>query len=443
MYQNKKIFVFGMARSGYEVSKLLSNYNNKIIVTDAKEQDEEKVKELKQLGVEVIITENPIDLLDNTYDIMVKNPGIKYNNPVILKAKELDIKIVNELEVAYNLIDKKVNIIGVTGSNGKTTTVTLIDKFLKEEYDNVHLCGNIGLPMSAVVKSIKENDILVVEISDHQLCDMYDFKTDISVLTNISETHIDFHDSYERYKEMKMRIFNNHTEENIAILNYDNEEVMNLTKNIKDIKYYFSKNKEAKSYLKDNIIYYDNEEVISINEIKIKGMHNYENIMAAIIAVKQFGINNSSIKKVLNEFSGVEHRIEYVRTLNGVKFYNDSKSTNNKATMTSLSSFEEPTILLMGGLDRNIPFDDLIPYMKNVKRIECFGETKEKIADLAKSQNIDYQIFDTMDKAIIDAYNNSFKGDVILLSPACASWDQYEKFEDRGDEFKKIVNELK
>lgn len=443
MYKNKKIFILGMARSGYEVAKTLSRYNNEILITDQKEQDPKHVYELEQLGVKVVITENPINLIDNTYDVMIKNPGIKYDNPYVLKAKSLNIEVINEMEVAYSLIDKSVDIIGVTGSNGKTTTVTLIYKLLSSKLDNVHLAGNIGIPLCSLASEIRPNDIVVAEISDHQLCDMYNFKTNVSVLTNISETHIDFHDSYDKYKMMKKRIFNNHNDSDIAIINYDNIEAMNISSDIPSIKYYFSKEKENKCYLKDGAIYYDEEEVVKLDDITIKGIHNYENIMAAIIVAKQYNISNESIKSVLKTFAGVEHRIEYVATINNRKFYNDSKSTNNKATMTALSSFDEPTILLMGGLDRGIPFDELKDYLKNVKRIEAFGETKEKVKEFADRNGIECEMFNTLRPAIIDAYSNSSNGDVILLSPACASWDQYKCFEDRGEEFKEVVKSLK
>lgn len=443
MYTNKKIFILGMARSGYEVAKLLAKYNNEILITDQKEQDSKHVYELENLGVKVKITEKPIVLFDSSYDILVKNPGIKYDHPVVKAARDRGIRVVNELEVAYSILKEKPSIIGVTGSNGKTTTVTLIYEFLKKEYDRVHLCGNIGTPVCSLVDDIKKDDIMVIEVSDHQLCDVIDFKTDISVLTNISETHIDFHDSYEKYKEMKKRIFAHHTEDDIAIINLDNEESIDLTDDIKSKKYYFSKDKEALCYIKNNSIYYNGEEVVKLSDIRIKGMHNYENIMAAIIVAKEYNIKNESIIEVLKEFKGVEHRIEFVKELNGRKFYNDSKSTNNKATMTALSSFDEPVILIMGGLDRGIPFDDLAPYLTNVKKINSFGETKEKILEFANKNNIDCEIFETMKPAILNAYDSSNKGDAILLSPACASWDQYEKFEDRGNEFKNIVEELK
>lgn len=438
MFSNKKIFIFGMARSGYEAAKLLASYNNEILVVDAKEQDEKNVKELEQLGVKVIITENQIELLDETFDYVIKNPGIKYDNPVVLKAKELNIKVINEVEMAYSFLPKNINIIGVTGSNGKTTTVTLIYEILKQANKNVHLCGNIGTPLSNMVNEIKENDILVIEISDHQLCDMYEFKTNISVLTNISETHIDFHDSYDRYKMMKKRIFNNHTENDLSILNYNNEESLELTNDIISKKLYFGKD----IYIKENNIYYNDELVINLNDIKLKGIHNYENIMATILVVKQFNVSNEDIYNVLNNFKGVEHRIEYVDTINGRTFYNDSKSTNNKALITALNSFNNKVVLIMGGLDRGQSFDELNDYMKNVKHIICYGETKEKIKEYSNKYNYNCEIVDNLIEATHKAYELSDEGDTILLSPACASWDQYKCFEDRGNEFKNEIKNL-
>ena len=438
MFSNKKIFIFGMARSGYEAAKLLSSHNNEILVVDAKEQDSNNVKELEQLGVKVIITENQTDLLDETFDYVIKNPGIKYDNPVVLKAKELNIKVINEVEMAYSFLPKNINIIGVTGSNGKTTTVTLIYEILKQANKNVHLCGNIGTPLSNMVNEIKENDILVIEISDHQLCDMYEFKTNISVLANISETHIDFHDSYDRYKMMKKRIFNNHTEDDLSILNYNNEESLELTNDIISKKLYFGKD----IYIKENNIYYNNELIISLDDIKLKGIHNYENIMAAILVIKEFNASNEDIYNVLNSFKGVEHRIEYVDTINGRTFYNDSKSTNNKALITALNSFNNPVVLIMGGLDRGQSFDELNDYMKNVKHIICYGETKEKIKEYSNKYNYNCKIVDNLIEATHKAYELSKEGDTILLSPACASWDQYKCFEDRGNEFKNEIKNL-
>lgn len=442
MYSNKKILILGMARSGYEAAKYLSKFNNEIIVTDAKEQDGEKVKELESLGVKVVITSNQIDLVTNDLDYMIKNPGIKYTNECVLKAKAVGVKVINELELAYYFLNKKAKIVGVTGSNGKTTTVTLIYSILKESGLNVYLGGNIGTPLISFVDDIKENDILVLEISDHQLCDMYDFKTDISVLTNIySEVHIDFHDSFERYQMMKKRIFNHHNTTSLAIINKENEYSLDVTNDIKSNKLYFAFN-NGDSYVKDNYIYYKDEKVICLDDIKIRGNHNLENIMATILVTKQFNVTNENIKNVLSTFKGVEHRIEYVRTLNGIDYYNDSKSTNNKATETALKAFKNPIILIMGGLNRNLPFDELSSFMNNVKEIVCYGETKVQISNFAFNNNIKCTIVDTLKEATLKASSDASNGDTVLLSPACASWDQYKCFEDRGNEFKDIVNSL-
>ena len=203
MFENKKIFILGMARSGYEAAKLLSDYNNEIIVTDGKEQKEELVSELESLGVKVIITSDQLSLLDDSFDYVIKNPAIRRDNAAVIKAKELGIPVINEIEASYYFLPKNVKIITITGSNGKTTTTTMVYELLKHSSHTVHVGGNIGIPLSSFVEDIKPNDILVLEISDHQLCDMYHFKSDISVLTNLSETHIDFHGSYEIYKQTK------------------------------------------------------------------------------------------------------------------------------------------------------------------------------------------------------------------------------------------------
>lgn len=441
MFENKKIFILGMARSGYEAAKLLSDYNNEIIVTDGKEQKEELVSELESLGVKVIITSDQLSLLDDSFDYVIKNPGIKYDNPVVVKAKELGIKVINEIEMAYSFLDKSVNIIGVTGSNGKTTTTTLISEFMKNSFDNVYLGGNIGIPLSNFVRDIKPNSYLVLEISDHQLCDMYDFKTNVSVLTNITPTHLDFHKSYEVYQMTKKKIFNNHTSDDLAVINKDDEVSMNITDDIKSTKVYYGHDKTNLAYYDEEGIYYDGKLVIKLDDIILKGKHNYQNIMGAIIAVKKYGVTNEVIQKVLKEFKGVEHRLEYVDTINGVTYYNDSKATNCVSTITALNSFDQPTILLLGGYDRGHSFHDLDDSMKNVKCVVCFGETKNRIEEFCNDLNIRCYKNDTLKEAMNVVKDICTPGDVVLLSPACASWDQYDKFEDRGDEFKKLVRE--
>ena len=441
MFENKKIFILGMARSGYEAAKLLSDYNNKIIVTDGKEQKEKLVSELESLGVKVIITSDQLSLLDDSFDYVIKNPGIKYDNPVVVKAKELGIKVINEIEMAYSFLDKSVNIIGVTGSNGKTTTTTLISEFMKNSFDNVYLGGNIGIPLSNFVRDIKPNSYLVLEISDHQLCDMYDFKTNVSVLTNITPTHLDFHKSYEVYQMTKKKIFNNHTSDDLAVINKDDEVSMKITGDIKSTKVYYGHDKTNLAYYDEEGIYYDGKLVIKLDDIILKGKHNYQNIMGAIIAVKKYGVTDEVIQKVLKEFKGVEHRLEYVDTINGVTYYNDSKATNCVSTITALNSFDKPIILLLGGYDRGHSFHDLDDSMKNVKCVVCFGETKNRIEEFCNDLNIKCYKNDTLKEAMNVVKDICTPGDVVLLSPACASWDQYDRFEDRGDEFKNLVRE--
>ena len=442
MIKDKNILILGMARSGISIAKLLAKYNNKIVITDLKEQKEEIVKELEALNIKIIISNHQEELVNDSYDYVIKNPAIRRDNAAVIKAKGLGIPVINEIEASYYFLPKDVKIITITGSNGKTTTTTMVYELLKHSSHTVHVGGNIGIPLSSFVEDIKPNDILVLEISDHQLCDMYHFKSDISVLTNLSETHIDFHGSYEIYKQTKKKIFNHHTEKDIAILNKSNIDVMNLTKDIEDQKIYFSSTEVADAYLKNNQIIYNGEAILDCKDIRVKGNHNYENIMVAIIIAKMFSITNEQIKDFFSKFVGVEHRIEYVKTVNGRQFYNDSKSTNNTATITALKSFKDPTILLMGGLDRNISFDEISHYLNHVKAIICFGETKYKLEEFAKKNHKEVFVVNTLTEATKKAYEISNQGDIILLSPACASWDQYPDFETRGNEFKTIINHL-
>lgn len=443
MFENKKIFILGMARSGYEAAKVLATRNNQILITDMNEQKEEQVQELEDLGIKVVITKDPDPMLDKTYDYVIKNPGITFEHPVVLKANKLGIKVINELELAFSLMPKDITIIGITGSNGKTTTTTLIYEFLHAMGQPVYIGGNIGYPLCSLINVVKSGDILVLEISGHQLHDMDTFKTHISVMTNLSPVHIDFFKTYDYYKEMKTRIFNNHTKDDIAIINAGNADVMESTLNIKSTKITFSSIVKADAYLLNDAIYYKDELIININDIRIQGNHNYENIMCAIIASKEFGITNETIHEVLSNFSGVEHRIEFVRKLNDREFYNDSKSTNVESTIVALKAFTKPVILLLGGLDRGHSFADLTPFMTHVKKIVSLGATNKRIKEYADTINIDCVVVNTIEEAVKAAYNLSDAGDVILLSPACASWDQYKSFEVRGEDFKKQVEELK
>jgi UDP-N-acetylmuramoylalanine--D-glutamate ligase len=443
MYKNKKILILGMARSGYEAAKLLSQYDNFIIVTDMSEQDKEHVDYLESKGVKVVITKDPLYLLDNSFDYIVKNPGISFNHPLLKKAKKMGIKIINELEVAYYFLKDKVKIIGITGSNGKTTTTTLIYEVIKKSGLSVLVGGNIGFPLCSLVDKVKTGDILVLEIAGHQLYDMYDFKTDISILTNLYPVHLDFFLKYNVYKNTKIKIFNNHTSSDIAIYNKGNKDVVNSIKNINSKKISFSSSVKSDCYLKDDVILYNKEPIIDVKDLRIKGTHNYENIMCAIIVAKQLEIDNEVIKDTLLNFLGVEHRIEFVKKINDREVYNDSKSTNTESTIVALKSFSKNVMLLLGGLDRNHSFEPLTPYMDRVKYIVCYGQTSQRIEEYAKSINKKCLKVETLKEAVRMAYQFSEPKDVILLSPACASWDQYKDFEVRGTEFKKLIEEIK
>lgn len=440
MFKNKKIFVLGMGKSGVSVARLLAKENH-VLITDIKCDDLELIKELEELGINVIITKKQNEIFDDSYDYVVKNPGVKLDHPVVLMAKKFNIPILTELEVAYRYLPD-VKIIGITGSNGKTTTTTIIYEFLKAAGIPVHLAGNIGYPLCSQIADIKKGDVIVTEISSHQLVNLDKFKVDVAVLTNLYPVHLDFFGTYEKYKMNKLRIFNNQDEKCVAILNKGDENVYELTKNLKAKKEYFSYKDEADICMDEKDIVYKGEKIISLSDIRVKGVHNYENIMAAILASKQFDVSDSVIKEVLNNFAGVEHRIEFVAKINGREFYNDSKATNVDSTITALKSFDNDVVLILGGLDRGHSFEPLLPYLKNVKHIVCYGETKERIKEFAIKNNIDVTVTNNLEDAVHAAYNMSLEGDTILLSPACASWDQYKNFEDRGNEFKKIVRNL-
>ncbi|HAG43992.1 MAG TPA: UDP-N-acetylmuramoyl-L-alanine--D-glutamate ligase [Clostridium sp.] len=445
MSDNRKVFVLGMARSGYEAAKLLVSKGYDVIINDAKtDQNIEEVNELQSLGVKIVLGSHPEDLFDSTFEMIVKNPGISNKHKYIEKAHKFNVPVINEIELAFRYFPTGITIIGVTGTNGKTTTIILIYEFLKKALKSVFLMGNIGYPVCSFVSKLKDNDIVAMEVSDHQLCNVLDFKTNISVLTNLSEAHLDFHGSYEIYKNMKKRIFNHHTKSDTAILNLDNKEVISLTNNIKSTKKYFSSssvNKLGCSII-DGHIYYNSDKIIDLDGVKIKGMHNYENAMAAIMVAKELGVDNSVIASVLKTFSGVEHRMEYVKTINNIDFYNDSKATNIKSTQMALASFVKPTILLLGGLDRGHSFAELKDYLINVKLIVAYGETKKRINDFAMECGIPCKVVNTLEDSVEIAYSSSDKGDVVLLSPACAAWDQFKDFEVRGNMFKEYVNKL-
>ena len=448
MFKDKKILILGLARSGFQAAKILVKRGNEVILNDFKDeskQDFRQVEELRKLGVHLVFGSHPDDLLDKSFDYLIKNPGVPIDHKYVLKAKELDISVINEVEMAYHLLPENVDIIGITGTNGKTTTTTIIYEIMHKAFgDKVHLAGNIGYPLSSILDDVKSGDIIVMECSCQQGENFIDFHPHIGVLTNFSEAHIDFMKTYSHYKETKSRMFYKQDSSDIAIMNYDNSDVIEELKNIKSVKKFFSsKNSIEGCHLVGDIIYYFDQEIINIKDIKIKGLHNVENCMAAIMAVKEYNVSNDIIFDVISNFRGVEHRLEYVDTVDGVEYYNDTEATNIKCCQIALSSFKCPIILFLGGLERGQNFEDLTPYMDNVKAIIAIGQCRDRVKDYAQSMNIDVFVYEHLKDGFDKATSIATNGDVVLLSPASASWDQYKECEVRGAEFKQKVMELK
>ena len=447
MFKENKVLILGFARSGYQAAKILAERGNKVILNDSKSEDKMKsdeVIELRNLGVELIFGTHPDDLLDSSFDYLIKNPGVPIDHKYVLKARELGIEVINELEMAYRLLPN-VKIIAITGTNGKTTTTTLTYEIMKKAFgDKVFLAGNIGYPLCSILNDVKDGDIIVTEVSCQQLENLSKFNPDVAIMTNLSPAHIDFLKTYDNYKRVKTKLFQNHTSNNIAILNIDNDDVMKSTDGILSTTKYFSSTKDVDGcYLKDRNIYYYDDCVMSIDNIFIAGKHNVENCMAAIMAVKEFGVDNSIINEVISSFRGVEHRLEYVDTVDGRLFYNDTEATNIKCTQIALSSFDKPIIVILGGLERGQDFNELTPFINNVKAIIGIGQCRERVLDYGNSVNIPTFVYEHLTDGFDKCFEVSDSGDIILLSPASASWDQYKECEVRGAEFKSKVEELK
>ena len=447
-FENKKVLILGFARSGYQAAKLLIKRGNTVYLNDSKEEDKmdkDQVLELRNMGVNLVFGSHPDDLLDESFDYLIKNPGVPIDHKYVLKANSLGIEVINEVEMAYRLLPDTVSMIGITGTNGKTTTTTLTYEIMKEAFkERVHLAGNIGYPLSSILEDVKDNDIIVIECSCQQGENFKYFHPHVGVCTNFTEAHIDFMKTYEHYKEVKARMFYQQTSSDIAIMNYDNSDVMEELKNIKSKKKYFSSKENINGcHLVDRSIYYYDEVIMSIDDIKIKGMHNVENCMAAIMAVKEYNVSNEIIRKVISNFKGVEHRLEYVDTVNGVEYYNDTEATNIKCAQIALSSFNKPTIIILGGLERGQDFNDLTPYMDNVKAVIAIGECRNRVEEYAKSINKDVYVYEHLKDGFNKIKEIEKDGDVVLLSPASASWDQYKECEVRGKEFKDLVKEIR
>lgn len=448
MFKNNKVLILGLARSGYQAAKVLIKRGNTVILNDGKAEeklDQEQIKELREAGVELIFGGHPDDLLDSSFDYLIKNPGVPIDHKYVLKARELGIEVINEVEMAYRLLPENVKIVGITGTNGKTTTTTLTYEILHKALgDKVFLAGNIGYPLCSILDKVRENDIIVMEVSCQQLENLSTFRPNVGLITNLSPAHIDFLKSYENYKYVKSKLFKNQDSSDIAIANMENNDVLEITKNIKSQVKYFSSAKEINGcYLKDGAIYYYGDKVIDTDSIFIAGKHNLENCMGAIMIAKEFKVSNDVICDVISNFKGVEHRLEFVAKVNGRSFYNDTEATNIKCTQIALSSFNKPIIAILGGLERGQDFFELAPFMEHVKAIVGIGQCRERVLEFGKSVNIPTYIYEKLSDGFDKCYEISENGDIILLSPASASWDQYKECEVRGAEFKSKVEELK
>ena len=447
-YENKKVLVLGLAKSGVSAAKLLHELGALVTVNDGKPFDENpEAQELLSLGIKVITGSHPIELLDEEFSLMVKNPGIPYSHPLVAKAQEMGIPVITEVELAYEVAE--CPIIGITGTNGKTTTTTMTGLLLNAGVDKgvARLAGNIGYPASGVAEEAKPEDKIVMELSSFQLMGITDFRPHIAVITNIYEAHIDYHGTRKEYVKAKWNLQKNMTEKDYLILNWNQSELQELAQRTKARVLPFSTKEvlEDGVYADDYSIYYKKEKIMEISELGVPGKHNVENALAAISVAKLYGISNEAIRETLHFFHGVPHRTQYVGEIQGRKFYNDSKATNILATKMALSGFETTkVVLLAGGLDRGNTFDELIPSLKGIKAMVVFGQTKEKLMDAGKKAGIETIVTaDSVEQAVPLALENSTDGDVVLLSPANASWDQYPNFETRGNRFMEAVNRLK
>ncbi|HBL2341492.1 TPA: UDP-N-acetylmuramoyl-L-alanine--D-glutamate ligase [Enterococcus faecium] len=447
-YENKKVLVLGLAKSGVSAAKLLHELGALVTVNDGKPFDENpEAQELLSLGIKVITGSHPIELVDEEFSLMVKNPGIPYSHPLVAKAQEMGIPVITEVELAYEVAE--CPIIGITGTNGKTTTTTMTGLLLNAGADQgiARLAGNIGYPASGVAQEAKSEDKIVMELSSFQLMGITDFRPHIAVITNIYEAHIDYHGTRKEYVKAKWNLQKNMTEKDYLILNWNQSELQELAQRTKARVLPFSTKEvlEDGVYADDYSIYYKKEKIMEISELGVPGKHNVENALAAISVAKLYGISNEAIRETLHFFHGVPHRTQYVGEIQGRKFYNDSKATNILATKMALSGFEtSKVVLLAGGLDRGNTFDELIPSLKGIKAMVVFGQTKEKLMDAGKKAGIETIVTaDSVEQAVPLALENSTDGDVVLLSPANASWDQYPNFETRGNRFMEAVNRLK
>ena len=448
VFEHKRVLVIGLAKSGVAVAKLLLHQGAMVTVNDRIPLEENPdAKSLIEEGSRVLAGSHPVDLLEEHFDFVVKNPGIPYHNCMVEAAMKKGIPVYTEVEIAYQLLEGLI--IGITGSNGKTTTTTLASLMLKESFPEreVYAAGNIGIPLSQLAEKSTKEDIYVSELSSFQLMGIDQFKPKIACIVNIFSAHLDYHGTREEYIEAKLQLTKNQTEDDYLVYNADYPELITLIEgHTKATLVPFSRKTvlEFGSCVEGDYICFNGEKVIPVSTIQVPGTQNVENVLAAVAISKLAGASNEGIKKAVQNFHGVKHRTQFVKEVNKRRFYNDSKATNIIATQTALRSFtNQSVVLIAGGLDRGNGFDELVPDLKAVSGIVLYGETKEKLQEAAKVADVPViEIVNTLEEATKKAYAISKEDDIILLSPACASWDQFKSFEIRGDEFIQVVENL-
>ena len=443
-FANKKVLVLGLAKSGESAARLLDKLGAIVTVNDGKPFEENPAAQsLLEEGIKVVTGGHPLELLDEDFEWMVKNPGIPYNNPMVMRALEKKIPVITEVELAYLISDAPI--IGITGSNGKTTTTTMIAEVLTAGGQNGLLSGNIGFPASQVAQDAGKTDTLVMELSSFQLMGIETFHPEIAVITNLMPTHLDYHGSFEEYVAAKWSIQKNMTASDYVILNFNQDLAKELAKKTAAKVLPFSTQEQVDgAYLDGDVLTFRGEAIMTASELGVPGSHNVENALATIAVAKLRGIDNQVIRETLAHFGGVKHRLQYVGEINQVKFYNDSKSTNILATQKALSGFDNSKVILIaGGLDRGNEFDELVPDIKGLKKMVILGESAARVKRAADQAEVSYLDASDVRDATRKAFSVAEPGDVVLLSPANASWDMYKNFEVRGDEFLAVFKELK
>ena len=449
-YSGTTALVVGLARSGIAAARILNSLNVKVIASDLKTYDQlgEAIKCLENMDIDFYLGSAPDNLVEKV-DFIVISPSVPIDSPFIEKAKRLGKEVISEIELAYRLC--KAPVIAITGTNGKTTTVTLTGEILKRYGIGAHTLGNIGKPFVEKAMELKAEDVAVVEGSSFQLEAISSFRPYIAAILNITEDHLNRHRTMENYIAMKARIFENSGSDDWVVLNADDPETAALGAKTKARVLYFSRRKvlERGAWVQDGIITMDigtgKEFVCSVDDIFIPGKHNLENALAASLMARIMGVEPESIASALKSFKGVEHRIEFVEDISGIKFYNDSKGTNPDASIRAIRAMKGPTVLIAGGMDKGNSFDELVEaFDGKVTHMIVLGETADKLAKTAKDKGFEkvYRV-KTIEESVKKAFSLAVPPSNVLLSPACASWDMFKDYEERGRIFKDAVRALK